>query len=168
MYILCIGSIGSFVYPVLIGWVFEFDNGQTFKIFKSAWDLRVATMFTTIHGNEKTLGCWSYRDYIFPNMGIRISPWKQDSHLTNNQFHEKRLVLFFLWLNFSRWWFQISFIFTLFGEDSHVDSYFSNALTPPTTFTPWPGHRTWYLLQIVRHPCLAAEWRWAAEDVGGE
>ena len=33
----------------------------------------------------------------------------------------------------ARWWFQIFFIFTLkLGEDSHVDSYFSDGLKPPT------------------------------------
>ena len=69
MYILRIGSIGFFVYPVHIGWVLEFDNGQTFKIFKSAWDLRVATMFTTIRANEQILGCWNYRGLYFPQYG---------------------------------------------------------------------------------------------------
>ena len=33
----------------------------------------------------------------------------------------------------SRWWFQIFFIFTLVGEDSHFDWYFSNGLKPPTS-----------------------------------
>ena len=33
----------------------------------------------------------------------------------------------------SRWWFQIYVFFTLFGEDSHFDSYFSKGLKPPTS-----------------------------------
>ena len=34
---------------------------------------------------------------------------------------------------FTGWWFQICFIFTIFGEDSHVDLYFSDGLKPPTS-----------------------------------
>ena len=34
----------------------------------------------------------------------------------------------------TKWWFQRSFIFTLFGEDSHFDSYFSKELKPPTRY----------------------------------
>ena len=34
---------------------------------------------------------------------------------------------------FTGWWFQICFIFTIFGEDSHVDLYFSDGLKPPAS-----------------------------------
>ena len=40
----------------------------------------------------------------------------------------------------TRWWFQISFIFTLkIGEDSHFDSYFSDGLVQPPTRVVYLG-----------------------------
>ena len=34
---------------------------------------------------------------------------------------------------YSRWWFQISLVSPLFGEDSNVDKFVSHALYPPYT-----------------------------------
>ena len=49
----------------------------------------------------------------------------------------------FQWLpssepTYSGWWFQTFFMFIpIFGEDSHVDEYFSNGLVqPPTSYPP--------------------------------
>ena len=73
---------------------------------------------------------------------------------------ETMWALFFLVeksdLSPSRWWFQIFFMFILFGEDSHVDSYFSNGWfnQPPTSnwltfFLGWVcGRRFWLSVRL--------------------
>ena len=127
--------IGLWRHALRLGWAFIITPQLNSCINKWALDGRVSVEIMNCNMTSKF---YKTVNSHFNRVQTYVCTYLRPMHINTVTINIINPILGFLGpCNFARclakWWFQIYFCSSLFGEDSHFDQYFSKGLKPPTT-----------------------------------